>query len=78
MKLTTETYKIKNDLFCLVDSKTENCLETKMDNYINSQQFFRDLGGHEKLVVGTEVSVLTSINPGRTIKKVRIFSRGWI
>ena len=45
------------------------------DKYINASEFFKNIGGTERLKINNGVTILTSISPDKKNKTIAIFTK---
>ena len=71
--LTTERYSLGELGYELESTKVSEITEEHYNNYLDSVNFMKSLGGKEKVVKNGNTTVLTSISPDKSIKVVRTF-----
>jgi hypothetical protein len=72
--LTTERYSLGELGYELDSTKVTEITEEQYINYIDSSGFFDNLfGASDTVVIEDDVTVITSISPGKPIKVIRTF-----
>jgi hypothetical protein len=71
--LTTERYSLGELGYELESTEITEITEEHYNNYLDSVNFMKSLGGKEKVVKKGSTTFLTSISPGKSIKVVRTF-----
>jgi hypothetical protein len=72
--LTTERYSLGELGYELESTKVSEITEKHYLNYVNSSSFFDNLfGASDTVVIEDDVTVITSVNPDKSIKVVRTF-----